>query len=114
MKYKLTPSEALARLPGPRTPDWPDGEFFVTLMAHGTMSVEYYAPRGADPQTPHDQDELYFIHTGRGELRIAGERFAFSAGDCFFVPARVEHRVETFSPDFGTWVVFWGPQGGEA
>ena len=27
--------------------------------------------------------------------------------------ARV-HRFVDFSDDFGTWVVFWGPEGGEA
>jgi hypothetical protein len=31
----------------------------------------------------------------------------------FFVAAHVEHRFEQFSPDFVTWVVFWGPKGGE-
>jgi len=30
-----------------------------------------------------------------------------------FVPARVEHRFEEFSDDFATWVIFWGPKGGE-
>ena len=30
-----------------------------------------------------------------------------------FVPARVDHRFEEFTPDFAAWVVFWGPRGGE-
>jgi len=30
-----------------------------------------------------------------------------------FVEAGVEHRFEDFTDDFETWVVFWGPQGGE-
>jgi uncharacterized protein YjlB len=30
-----------------------------------------------------------------------------------FVPAGTTHRFEDFSADFATWVVFWGPQGGE-
>jgi hypothetical protein len=29
------------------------------------------------------------------------------------VPAGVEHRFEEFSGDFGTWVIFYGPEGGE-
>jgi mannose-6-phosphate isomerase-like protein (cupin superfamily) len=103
----------LARLPGKRSATWPAGERFVVAFAHGTMSVELYAPVGHDPQGPHAQDELYFIHSGTGELVVAGERRAFVAGACFFVPAGVEHRFERFSEDFATWVVFWGPQGGE-
>jgi mannose-6-phosphate isomerase-like protein (cupin superfamily) len=41
-------------------------------------------------------------------------RFRFGPGDVLFVPAGVEHRFEDFSDDFVTWVVFYGPEGGEA
>jgi mannose-6-phosphate isomerase-like protein (cupin superfamily) len=72
-----------------------------------------YAPRGHDPQQAHDQDELYFIHSGTGMFNIDGSSQAFSPGDCFFVAAGVTHRFEPFSDDFCAWVVFWGPPGGE-
>lgn len=36
-----------------------------------------------------------------------------AAGDTLFVAAGVTHRFEQFSDDFVTWVVFYGPQGGE-
>ncbi len=110
---KATLADLMQRIPGKASPEWPMGEPFTLAFAHGTMSVEVYAPRGSDIQTPHDQDELYFIHTGRGEIVIAGERHAFEPGMVFFVAAHVEHRFENFSPDFITWVVFWGPKGGE-
>ena len=106
-------AELLSRLPGPVTAQWPEGERFVRAMAHGTMNVELYAPVGHDPQTPHAQDELYFIHAGKGEFVLDGERCGFHAGDALFVPADIEHRFENFSADFATWVVFWGPLGGE-
>jgi mannose-6-phosphate isomerase-like protein (cupin superfamily) len=105
--------ELLKRLPGNITEQWPIGERFVTAFAHGTMSVEFYAPIDRDPQTPHQQDELYFIHSGQGKLLIDGELHPCNAGMVFFVPAGAEHRFEGFSEDFSTWVVFWGPQGGE-
>jgi mannose-6-phosphate isomerase-like protein (cupin superfamily) len=111
---KASVDELLKRLPGPVNARWPDGEHFVQAIAHGSMSVELYAPRGIDPQTPHAQDELYFIHSGSGVLRIGADAHAFDSGMCFFVPAGVHHRFESFTPDFCTWVVFWGPQGGEA
>jgi mannose-6-phosphate isomerase-like protein (cupin superfamily) len=44
----------------------------------------------------------------------AGERRPFKPHDVIFVPAGMEHRFEGFSDDFQTWVVFWGPTGGEA
>ena len=111
---KVLAHELLQRLPGPTSARWPDGERFVRAMAHGTMSVELYAPRGHDPQAPHAQDELYFIHAGTGELIIGQERRWFEPGTAFFVPAGTPHRFENFSADLATWVVFWGPAGGEA
>ena len=110
---KITASELLTRLPGSVTNAYPAGEPFVTGLAHGTMSVELYAPQGIDIQTPHDQDELYFVHSGSGEFVVDGIRHSFCAGSAFFVPANTEHRFENFTTDFSTWVVFWGPKGGE-
>ena len=103
----------LSRLPGPVTAAWPQGERFVQALAHGSMSVELYAPRGADPQQPHAQDELYFVHTGTGEFVLESQRCPVGPGSVLFVPAGRAHRFENFSDDFATWVVFWGPQGGE-
>ena len=77
------------------------------------MSVEVYAPKGVDLQQPHKQDELYFIHSGTGTIDINGQKFDAAAGDAFFVAAGVEHRFQNFSDDFVTWVVFYGPEGGE-
>jgi hypothetical protein len=45
--------------------------------------------------------------------RNGDSRHAFSAGDVLFVPAGVPHRFEDFTDDFGTWVIFYGPEGGE-
>ena len=104
---KTSLNEALQRLPGPAD------ERFAVLMAHGTMKLEFYAPRGHDPQQPHAQDELYIVHSGTGEFVHGTQRTRFAAGDAFFVPAGQVHRFEHFSDDFATWVVFWGPSGGE-
>jgi mannose-6-phosphate isomerase-like protein (cupin superfamily) len=78
------------------------------------MKVGLYAPRGVDDQEPHRQDELYIIVSGTGVFSNKGERRPFKAQDVIFVEAEVEHRFESFSDDFATWVIFWGPQGGES
>jgi mannose-6-phosphate isomerase-like protein (cupin superfamily) len=106
-------AELLARLPAPPSKDWPQGEPFTVALAHGTMSVEVYAPRGNDPQTPHEQDELYIVFQGRAVLELEGERREAPAGTVLFVPARARHRFYELTADFAAWVVFWGPQGGE-
>jgi len=83
------------------------------LLSHGSMELEYYAPRGRDSQMPHDRDELYIVISGSGWFRNGERRHEFGPGDVMFVPAKVEHRFEQFSDDFATWVIFWGPKGGE-
>lgn len=105
--------ELLARLPGPASARWPEGERFATAFAHGTMRVEAYAPRGHDPQAPHAQDELYLVVRGEGDFVLEGTRHRCGPGSAFFVPAGASHRFEGFSADFATWVVFYGPAGGE-
>jgi quercetin dioxygenase-like cupin family protein len=50
---------------------------------------------------------------GTGTFSKAGIVQPFKAGDVIFVEAHVEHRFESFTDDFETWVIFWGPEGGE-
>lgn len=85
---------------------------FIELFNGHGIAVELYAPKGRDPQQPHDRDELYVVTSGTGTFRN-GETIAdFEPGDLLFVPAGVVHRFETFSKDFATWVIFVGPVGG--
>ena len=91
----------------------PHGFRSAVLMERGSMKLRYYNPRGPDLQTPHDQDELYIVASGQGTFFVGGQRVAFGPGDVLFVAAKVEHRFEDFSDDFATWVVFYGPPGGE-
>jgi mannose-6-phosphate isomerase-like protein (cupin superfamily) len=89
------------------------GILFSKVLEHGSMSVEIYKPVAIDQQTAHTQDELYVIISGSGDFYNNGERNAFVAGDVLFVVAGVEHRFENFTDDFATWVIFYGPLGGE-
>lgn len=50
---------------------------------------------------------------GTGHFVLDGTRFEFQQGDVFFVAAGAEHHFEDFSDDFATWVIFYGPAGGE-
>jgi mannose-6-phosphate isomerase-like protein (cupin superfamily) len=86
---------------------------FVELFAHGTLQIELYAPDRVDNQEPHDQDEVYVVISGFGEFVNGDTRRPFEAGEVLFVPAGVEHRFEHFTEDFATWVIFYGPVGGE-
>src|SRR6266478_886056 len=100
--------EAQARLPESRR------ERSIALFHRGTLTVNLYAPRGSDPQTPHSRDEIYVVALGRGEFICNGARQSCEPNDVLFVAANVTHRFENFSEDFAAWVFFYGPEGGEA
>jgi mannose-6-phosphate isomerase-like protein (cupin superfamily) len=89
------------------------GDISSTLVKHGSMTLEYYVPQGADTQTPHIKDEIYIVSRGHGWFRHEAGRIACAQGDALFVPAGIEHRFEDFSDDFETWVIFYGSEGGE-
>lgn len=89
------------------------GADYVTLFEQGTLEIEIYRPVGVDRQQPHGKDELYVVIAGTGTFVHRDERTPFRPGDTLFVRAGVPHRFEDFSPDFATWVFFYGPEGGE-
>ncbi len=94
-------------------PDDPAASRVHYALRHGSMKFGLYAPRDKDPQTPHLQDELYIIVSGTGQFVKDGERRPFKPQDVIFVEAGADHRFTEFTDDFATWVVFWGPEGGE-
>jgi mannose-6-phosphate isomerase-like protein (cupin superfamily) len=54
------------------------------------------------------------VVTGTGTFFCDGRRESFGPGDFLFAPAGVEHRFEGFTDDLVVWVIFYGPEGGEA
>lgn len=111
---KVSLHDLLEKLPRPANAKWPEGVRDVEAMSHGTMSLQVFAPRGTDHQTPHDQDEIYIVVSGTSRFLIDGKRTDVAPGDALFVRAGRDHRFEAMSEDFVTWVLFWGPSGGEA
>jgi mannose-6-phosphate isomerase-like protein (cupin superfamily) len=110
---KASLAEMLNKLPLPSTDKWPDGVWHSLALRHGSMSVLVFAPKGKDLQIPHNQDEIYIVMEGSGDLIVEGQRTACRFGDVLFVPANASHHFENFSEDFVTWAIFWGPEGGE-
>jgi quercetin dioxygenase-like cupin family protein len=103
---KITLADALSKLPLPATAKWPLGAWDAQMMAHGTMSVSIFAPKGTDFRTSHEQAELSMVVAGSGEFVYDGEVHSFAPGDVLFAAAGVEHRFTRFTPDFVARVVF--------
>ena len=107
-------AKAVFSLAEARAAPIPAGRASAELMRHGSLEVRHYAPRGGDRQTPHSRDEVYVVAHGKGQFFLDGTRTPFGPGDLIFVPAGAEHRFEDFGDDLQVWVVFYGPEGGEA
>jgi len=72
------------------------------------MSAGVYVlpPGGSDPQSPHKEDELYYVVRGRGRMRAGSEDQAVSAGSVIFVAAQVEHRFYDIAEELVVLVFF--------
>ncbi len=62
----------------------------------------------ADPQSPHTEDELYYVVRGRGRITVGDEVREVVPGSLVFVAARVPHRFHDVVARLEILVVF-GP-----
>jgi mannose-6-phosphate isomerase-like protein (cupin superfamily) len=104
---KFTVDEFLARLPLTLNEKWKEGVWDIEPFKKGGVKLVFFAPRGTDYQTPHDEDEFYFVVRGTGEIVIGDHKYPFEPGDAFFVEAGEHHQFVNFSEDFATWAVFF-------
>lgn len=88
-------------------------EAYAEVFAHGSLSVEIYAPGLVDEQGPHSRDEIYVIASGSGHFDLEGRIQPVETGEVLFVAAQARHKFVDYSDDFSTWVMFYGPEGGE-
>jgi mannose-6-phosphate isomerase-like protein (cupin superfamily) len=88
------------------------GELYHEFLRRDSMSVGLYALRAreADPQTPHAQDELYYVISGHGRIRVADRDRPVGPGSVVFVASKVEHRFHSITSDLTILVVFAPPE----
>jgi len=63
---------------------------------------------GTDPQSPHTEDELYYVVSGRGSVTVGDETREVATGSLIFVAATVPHRFHDITKRLEILVVF-GP-----
>jgi mannose-6-phosphate isomerase-like protein (cupin superfamily) len=86
------------------------GATYVEHLATRDVSVGTYSLRAgaADTQSPHGEDEIYVVTSGRARFTSAGETVEAYPGTVLFVPAHEQHRFHDISEDL-TLLVFFGP-----
>jgi mannose-6-phosphate isomerase-like protein (cupin superfamily) len=73
----------------------------------------YVLDAGAiDGQSPHTEDELYYVASGRGAITVGDEERPVRAGSLIFVAANVPHRFHDIEERLTILVVF-GPAEGD-
>src|SRR5437879_13364207 len=70
------------------------GESYLEFLRVASMSCGLYElARGAEAkQTPHAEDEVYYVVRGRARIRVRSEGREVRPGRVVFVPAHVAHR----------------------
>ena len=91
------------------------GKRYSEFLRVPALSAGIYvlAAGSADPQSPHKEDEMYYVVRGKARMRAGSEDQAVGGGSIIFVPAGMEHRFYEITEDLMV-IVFFAPAETEA
>jgi len=73
-----------------------------------SMGLYILPAGGTDPQSPHMEDEVYYVVSGRAKIKVADEDRAVQAGSIVYVAKNVEHRFHSIEEELKV-IVFFAP-----
>lgn len=83
--------------------------YFEFLKVSDLSMGLYVLPAGGtDPQSPHTEDEVYYVVSGRAKIKVADEDRTVQAGSVVYVAKNVEHRFHSIEEEL-TVLVFFAP-----
>jgi mannose-6-phosphate isomerase-like protein (cupin superfamily) len=87
------------------------GERYLQFLNQGSLSLGLYVlpAGGTDLQTPHREDEVYYVVSGRATVNVDGETSVVQPGSMIFVAKEVEHRFFDIEEELSL-LVFFAPQ----
>jgi mannose-6-phosphate isomerase-like protein (cupin superfamily) len=87
------------------------GNAYLQFLNEGTLSLGLYVLEAGsvDAQTPHAEDEVYYVVSGRATFEAAGERRSLQPGSMIFVAKQVTHRFVDIEEDLSL-LVFFAPE----
>jgi mannose-6-phosphate isomerase-like protein (cupin superfamily) len=88
------------------------GRLYLEFLKVPSLSCGLYVlPAGsADPQRPHREDEVYYVISGRAQVRVADEDRPVGPGSVVFVKAEVDHRFHEIEETLSLLVFFAPPK----
>jgi len=63
---------------------------------------------GTDPQSPHTEDEVYYVISGKAQILVADENRDVQAGSIVYVEKNIAHRFHSIEEEL-TVLVFFAP-----
>ena len=84
------------------------GEPWTEFFRVPAMSLGLYVLRAGedDLQTPHAEDEIYYVLRGRGRIGVGEEDREVGPGALIFVRARDRHRFHSVTEELALLVLF--------
>lgn len=84
------------------------GKLYLEFLREASLSMGLYIlPAGStDPQSPHTEDEVYNVVSGRATIRVGDEDRAVEPGTTIYVAANVEHRFHSIREELRVLVFF--------
>ena len=73
-----------------------------------SMGLYILPAGGTDPQSPHTEDEVYYVVSGKAKIQVADENRDLQAGSIVYVAKNVEHRFHSIVEEL-TVIVFFAP-----
>jgi mannose-6-phosphate isomerase-like protein (cupin superfamily) len=78
------------------------------FLRRDSLSCLIYHLNAGEPdrQTPHTEDEIYYVLSGEGVIEIDGEPSPVKPGTVIFVEKHAEHRFRDYPEGLTLLVVF--------
>jgi len=73
-----------------------------------SMGLYVLPAGGTDPQSPHTEDEVYYVVSGRAKIKVADEDLDVQADSIIYVGKNVEHRFYSIEEELMV-IVFFAP-----
>jgi mannose-6-phosphate isomerase-like protein (cupin superfamily) len=84
------------------------GKAYLEFLRRPSMSMGIYRlpAGGVDPQSPHTEDEVYYVVSGKALIRVGDEDRSVGAGSIVYVAAHMPHRFHSIEEDLKVLVFF--------
>jgi mannose-6-phosphate isomerase-like protein (cupin superfamily) len=73
-----------------------------------SMGLYVLPAGGIDPQSPHTEDEVYYVVSGKARIQVVDEDRAVQAGSIVYVAKNMEHCFHSIEKEL-TIIVFFAP-----